>query len=144
MRHCPYMHKKKRQHFHARTTVHWQSTPGTGHIPLEILRFCSAIYRRCGHSFSRHRFHWEIHPSKSPVSKIFKKFKNGSFCIAKFGPLKIIFSFFLPIFLACPSWSFWIPKLWSGTQNEDFQRQLKLAITVVNTDQVCQSVLCVS
>ena len=42
--------------------------------------------------------------------------------LAKFGPLMIVFSFFLPIFSAPPSCLFWTPKLWSGTQNEDFQR----------------------
>ena len=44
-------HKQKRRHFHTKTTVHWQSTHGAGHIPLEILRFHSAIYRRCCHFF---------------------------------------------------------------------------------------------
>ena len=28
--------KQKRRHFHAKTTVHWRSTQGAGHIPLEI------------------------------------------------------------------------------------------------------------
>ena len=36
----------------SKTTVHWQSTHGAVHIPLEISRFRSAIHRRCGHFFS--------------------------------------------------------------------------------------------
>ena len=47
-RHCPHAHKQKRRHFHAETAVHLRSTYSVGHIPLEILRFCSAIYRHCG------------------------------------------------------------------------------------------------
>ena len=34
MRHCPCTHKQKRRHFHAKTTVHWQSTHSARHIPL--------------------------------------------------------------------------------------------------------------
>ena len=45
------MHKQKRRHFHAKTTVHWRSTHGARHIPLKILRFRSAIYRLCGHFY---------------------------------------------------------------------------------------------
>ena len=44
-------HKQEIQHFHSKTTVHWRSTLGAEHIPLEILRFRSAIYHRCGHFF---------------------------------------------------------------------------------------------
>ena len=46
------MHKQKRRHFHAKTTVHWRSTHGAGNIPPEILRFRSVIYRRCGHFYN--------------------------------------------------------------------------------------------
>ena len=51
------------------------------------------------------------------------KTKNGRFRTAKFGPKKWFFLLFLPpILFACPRGTFWTPKLWSGTQNEDFQR----------------------
>ena len=37
--------KRKRQHLNAKTTVHWQSTHGAGHIPLKKkIEFC-ATYR---------------------------------------------------------------------------------------------------
>ena len=51
MWHCPCVHKHKRRHCHAKTTVHWQSTHSMWHISLEILRFRSAIYRHCGHFY---------------------------------------------------------------------------------------------
>ena len=35
MRHCPYVHKQKRWHFHAKTTVQWRSTYGAWHILLD-------------------------------------------------------------------------------------------------------------
>ena len=30
------MHKQKRQHYHAKTTVHWRSTHGAGHILYSV------------------------------------------------------------------------------------------------------------
>ena len=46
---CGIVHtrKQKRQHFHAKMTVHWQSTHGTGHIPLCGIFFC---YDPCPHT----------------------------------------------------------------------------------------------
>ena len=32
-RYCPGMHRQKRRHFHAKTTVYWRSTHGAEHIP---------------------------------------------------------------------------------------------------------------
>ena len=73
--------------------------------------------------FSRRRFHGEIPRSKSPVFQIFKKVEKWVFSYGKIRPVERFFLLFLPpIFLARPSGTFWTPELWSGTQNEDFQR----------------------
>ena len=54
--------------------------------------------------------------------KFSKKWKKREFWTAKFDPLKKKFHLFSSlIFLACPRATFWTPKLWSRTQNEDFQ-----------------------
>ena len=55
-------------------------------------------------------------------ANIQKSWKMGVF-VRQNSPLKNNFSFFFSdIFLARPRGTFWTPELWSGTQNEDFQR----------------------
>ena len=67
--------------------------------------------------------------------KFSKTSKNGRFCMANIGRWIFFFTFFPPIFLAPLSCSFWTTKLWSGTQNEDFQQKLPSDKKLSFTDQ---------
>ena len=95
----------------------------------------SYLSRRRVCVFRRH-FHGGICRSKSPVLKIFKNVQKWAFLYGKFWPFEFFFfTFFPPIFLAPLSCSFWTTKLWSGTQNEDFQQKLPSDKKLSFTDQ---------
>ena len=71
--------------------------------------FC-ALRRGILRFFSMRRFRVEICRSKSPVLKFFQKVKYEFFCTKRFGPLKIVFSFFFAHLLGPSDLFVWEPR----------------------------------
>ena len=79
----------------SKTNVHWQSTRGAVHIPLEISRFRSSIHLRCGHFL----FYWRWSIAGGQQGPLFDPSLSECRCVCSTAQLMWSLEFSFPIHL---------------------------------------------